>query len=130
VGESFQVAPLHPIHRDFYHDQVILDGSRVYLLDLDLFAMGDPALDVGNFIGHLSEYGLRKLGSADALAEQQREMIDRYVELAGEEVRPRIDTYSFLTLARHIYLSTLFADRTPFIECILSHCEQRIAEMT
>ena len=130
VQRSSHAAPLHPIHRDFYHDQVIIDGSRVYLLDLDLFAMGDPALDMGNFIGHLDEYALRKLGSADALAEQRKEIIDRYVQMAGEELRPRIHIYSLLTLARHVYISTLFADRTSFIERILSHCEERIAEMT
>jgi thiamine kinase-like enzyme len=129
IGESLHAAPMCPIHRDFYHDQVILDGSRLYLLDFDLFAMGDPALDVGNFIGHLTEYALRKLGSADALAEQENEMIARYVQLAGEEHRPRIHIYSFLTLARHIYISTLFADRLPFIEYILSYCEQRMAQM-
>jgi aminoglycoside phosphotransferase (APT) family kinase protein len=130
AGESHHAPPLHPIHRDFYHDQVIVDGARIYLLDLDLFAMGDPALDLGNFIGHLSEYGLRKFGSADALAGQQRKMIDRYLEMAGEEPRPRIHIHSFLTLARHVYISTRFADRTPFVERILSLCEERMAEIT
>jgi len=129
IGESLQAVPMCPVHRDFYHDQVIIDGSRIYLLDLDLFAMGDPALDVGNFIGHLIEYALRKLGSAEALAEHQKEMIDRYVDLAGEELRSRIYVYSSLTLARHICISTLFDDRTPFIESILTVCERRMAEI-
>ncbi|HEV8606238.1 MAG TPA: phosphotransferase [Tepidisphaeraceae bacterium] len=127
VGESLYAAPICPIHRDFYHDQVIVDGSRLYLLDLDLFAMGDPTLDVGNFIGHLIEYGLRKFGSADALAKQQEEMIGRYLELAGKEFEQGIGVYSSLTLTRHIYISTLFEDRTPLIEGILSVCEQRLA---
>ena len=34
------------IHRDFYPDQVLVDGARVYLLDLDLYSLGEPPLDV------------------------------------------------------------------------------------
>src|SRR5262249_29898228 len=29
-------------HRDFYADQVIVDGPRLYLLDFDLYCAGDP----------------------------------------------------------------------------------------
>ena len=39
------------IHRDFYADQVMVDGSRLYLLDFDLYCRGDPGLDIGNFRG-------------------------------------------------------------------------------
>ena len=60
------------IHRDFYSSQVIVErglqpastraggnGSgvnaalpgRLWLIDFDLYCQGDPALDVGNFIG-------------------------------------------------------------------------------
>ena len=41
------------VHRDFYHDQVIADGDVCRLVDLDLVAVGDPALDIGNFLAHL-----------------------------------------------------------------------------
>jgi hypothetical protein len=129
VGESIGAAPVCPIHRDFYHDQVVVDGSHLYLLDLDLFALGDPALDVGNFIGHLIEYGLRKPGSATALAGQQEQMTEHYVQLAGEPLRRRILIYSALTLARQIYISTLFDSRAPFTESILALCEGRLAEI-
>src|ERR1041384_6961558 len=48
------------IHRDFYPAQVLVDGPRICLLDFDLYCLGDPALDIGNFIGHLTELGLRQ----------------------------------------------------------------------
>src|SRR5207247_2135027 len=43
---------LRPIHRDFYADQILISGDRMYLLDWDLCCLGDPALDIGNFIAH------------------------------------------------------------------------------
>lgn len=42
-----------PIHRDLHPRQLILSGSRVWLLDWDLAAQGDPALDVGNLCAYL-----------------------------------------------------------------------------
>ena len=42
------------VHRDFHDGQVLVDESyAVGLLDFDLMAAGDPALDVANFICHL-----------------------------------------------------------------------------
>lgn len=41
------------VHRDFYDKQVLFDGRRTVLLDYDTLAAGDPALDYGNFVGHL-----------------------------------------------------------------------------
>jgi len=41
------------VHRDFYDKQVLFDGQRTVLLDYDTLAEGDPAIDHGNFVGHL-----------------------------------------------------------------------------
>ncbi|HET7475903.1 MAG TPA: aminoglycoside phosphotransferase family protein [Dermatophilaceae bacterium] len=45
-------APLRLVHRDLHPRQVIVDGDQTWLLDWDLAAAGDPALDVGNLLGH------------------------------------------------------------------------------
>ncbi|WNZ25850.1 aminoglycoside phosphotransferase family protein [Leptolyngbya sp. NK1-12] len=116
------------IHRDFYPDQVLVNGSRLYLLDFDLFAGGDPGLDIGNFNGHLIEQGLRLLGDPNALAAQQTRLTEEFVQLSGEETRHSIDVYTTLILVRHIYLSMQFPDRRPFTEMILEHCEQRFSQ--
>ncbi|MGH8004074.1 MAG: phosphotransferase family protein [Limisphaerales bacterium] len=42
-----------PVHRDFYDKQLLVGSNRVTLLDTDTLALGDPALDVGNFLAHL-----------------------------------------------------------------------------
>jgi len=46
-------------HRDFYDRQVLLDGSRSWLLDVDTACTGDPELDLGNFLAHLFLRGLQ-----------------------------------------------------------------------
>lgn len=114
------------IHRDFYADQVILDADRLYLIDFDLYCEGDPALDVGNFLGHVTEQSLRSLGDPDALADVEEAMEERFVELSGEKTRPAVRAYATLTLARHVHLSTLFPQRRPFTGSLLELCEERL----
>jgi hypothetical protein len=114
------------IHRDFYADQVIVDGPRLYLTDFDLYCEGDPGLDVGNFLGHLTEQSLRTRGDPQALADRERAMEERFVELSGEATRPAVRAYAALTLVRHIYLSTLFPDRRAFTEGLMDLCEKRL----
>ena len=115
-----------PIHRDFYSDQLIVDGERIYMLDFDMLCCGDPALDMGNFLGHVSELGLRRYGCDAALQEVENAIADRYCLLAGEYLRPVIDAYKTLTLVRHIYLSTQFLDRRHLTDQLLSLCERRL----
>lgn len=67
-----------PIHRDFYYSQVLFDGPRLVLIDFDLFALGDPAIDVANFIAHLHFLGLDRLGDLDALAAEAPAFIEAY----------------------------------------------------
>src|SRR6266511_2429986 len=122
------VPPPRPcgIHRDFYPAQVVVQGDRLFLLDFDLYCQGDPALDVGNFLGHVIELGLRIHGSADALRDREAALEERFVQLAGASTRPAIQAYTTLTLARHVYLSTRFTERTRHTEALLELCEQRL----
>lgn len=115
------------IHRDFYSAQVMVDGSRLYLLDFDLYCRGDPALDVGNFGGHLIEQSLRTFGHPDGLADREQALEERFIELSGEDTRMAIRAYTTLTLVRHIYLSTQVPGRSHFTEALLELCEQRLA---
>jgi hypothetical protein len=115
------------IHRDLYADQIVVDGPRLYLLDLDLYCAGDPALDIGNFAGHLIELGLRALGSPGALRACRATLEARYAALAGDAARPAIDAYTTLTLARHIAISRRIAERRPFTPALIELCERRLA---
>jgi len=55
VGERLHARESRPVlcHRDLHDKQILLDGDRGYLIDLDLVALGSPALDVGNILAHI-----------------------------------------------------------------------------
>jgi thiamine kinase-like enzyme len=126
LGSSLATPKACGIHRDFYSSQVIVDGARLWLIDFDCFCAGDPGLDVGNFIGHVTEQALREHGNAAALRDVERAMEDRFVELSGEQVRASVRAYTTLTLARHVYLSTQFPERIHTTERLLELCEQQL----
>ena len=114
------------IHRDFYADQVLVDGSRLYLVDFDLFCQGDPAVDAGNFLGHLTEQSLRVLGDPGALSECEAEFEEQFVELSGASTRAAVSAYATFTIARHVYLSTRFEERLSCTEPLLEIAEERL----
>ena len=114
------------VHRDFYHDQVIVGPERIWLLDLDLATEADPALDVGNFIAHIAEQSLRRFGSPDALAREEAAFVSGYLDAGGRATAMAIDAYKALSLARHIYLSTTFEERRPYTQALLNLCEQQL----
>lgn len=121
------LAPVAPrgIHRDFYPDQVLVGERGLFLVDLDLHCSGDPALDVGNFVAHLSEWALRRHGDERALADREQALTDRFLEIAGPERADAVRVWTDLTLARHVQISTRFADRRPFTPALLELCEAR-----
>ena len=126
LGASVPEPRVCGIHRDFYPAQVVVHEARIYLIDFDLYCLGDPALDLGNFIGHMKEQSLREAGDAHAWAKQERALEERFVELAGGQCRAAIAAYTTLTIARHIYLSTQFASRQAFTPALIEICEQRL----
>jgi thiamine kinase-like enzyme len=105
---------------------VIVDGSRFCLIDFDLYCEGDPGLDVGNFIAHITEQSLRTFGNPLALVDLERVMEERFVQLSGEATRTSVRAYTTLTLVRHVHLSTLFPERRSFTEDLLELCEERL----
>jgi glycosyltransferase involved in cell wall biosynthesis len=125
------------IHRDFYPAQVVVasescahsagpSGARLYLIDFDLYCLGDPALDVGNFLGHMTEQALRELGNARGMADREQALEERFLALAGETSRQAVRAYATLTLIRHIYLSDQSPERMPFSAALLALCEERL----
>ena len=115
------------IHRDFYPAHVLLDGERLWLIDLDLYCAGDPALDVGNFLAHMIEERLRREGSAEGLADAEGAFESRYAQLAGRRVLRAIRAYTTLSLVRHVYLSTQYSERQHTTEALIDVCERRLS---
>lgn len=126
LGEHLLPNPTTGIHRDCYADQVLVDGEQLYWLDLDLFCEGDPALDVGNFIAHLMEDGLRHHGDIDALRPHQDALLEAFLQ-DSPQVNERTPTgWTLLALARHIYLSTRFPERHHTTLPLLEYCEAQL----
>lgn len=115
------------IHRDFYSDQILIAGEEWTLIDLDLYTMGDPALDVGNFAGHLTELSLRTRGEPDALADRERCLFDSYRALRPDVAEGVLRDYATLTLVRHISISSTIPDRARTTGDLIDLCEQRLA---
>jgi Ser/Thr protein kinase RdoA (MazF antagonist) len=57
-----------PAHRDFYHDQILAGDHGLSVLDFDDAAMAEPALDIANFLGHLTLLALQHPDRADAVS--------------------------------------------------------------
>lgn len=124
---ALQAAPGTGIHRDFYPDQVLIDGERTWLLDLDLYTQGDPMIDVGNFLAHLDELGLRLHGRADALAPHGAAFLAGYGESRPLD-RPRAELLRLVSLARHINLSRIIPGRAHTTAALVRHCTAAMAK--
>jgi thiamine kinase-like enzyme len=107
---------------------VLVNNNRLYLLDFDLFCTGDRGLDIGNFLGHLTEQSQRILGNADALRDCEEALQETFLNLAGGQFRNSICAYKTLTMARHIYISTRLPERQAYTEHFLQLCEQRLGK--
>lgn len=65
------------VHRDFYNAQLLLTQRTATLVDLDTLAVGDPAIDLGNWIAHAYLDALR-LSATDRWPGLYRELIRAY----------------------------------------------------
>lgn len=126
LGTDLAGAATCGIHRDFYADQLLVDRDFLTIVDFDLYCDGDPALDAGNFLGHVTEQSLRLHGDPDALTPFERRFEDRFVALAGEQIRARVRAYQELTLVRHIFLSAQRPERHALTPRLLDLCESRL----
>jgi hypothetical protein len=134
LGDALPAAPVCPIHRDFYSDQVIVDehGAHLTLIDFDLFCHGDPAVDIGNFAAHITEQSLRLHGDPGRLRPLENALIARYIKRHTAEARPQltraIAIYAWLTLLRLIDISDALPERRRLTRPLLELCETRVPE--
>ena len=66
-----------PVHRDFYDAQVLVDGERLSMLDLDDAAMSEPAVDIANFAAHLDLMALRHPGHESGVMAARGRFLER-----------------------------------------------------
>jgi len=88
-----------PLHRDFHLRQLFYEKTgpekaRLWLIDWDLFAKGDAALDVGNFVVYLKTH--LKEGRRQAIAA----FLKAYAADASPQVLKRVFLYQAFTYLR------------------------------
>ena len=114
------------IHRDYYADQLLVgDDGWINVVDLDLYCRGDPAVDVGNFLGHVTEQSIRRWDEPGRLGAVEDAFRGRFLALAGAEHADAVAAYTDLTLARHIWLSTVIEGRGHTTDALVVLCEER-----
>ena len=126
LSQSIPDVPSVPTHRDFYPDQVLLAGDSLCIIDWDLLCLSHPALDMGNFCGHLLERAIRDPAARDTLRKRIDDFRAHYFNAGREADWQSIEAYATLTLVRHVFLCTQFADRSKFLPNILMECERRL----
>jgi aminoglycoside phosphotransferase (APT) family kinase protein len=95
-----------PSHRDFYDKQILVDGERSVLLDLDTACLAEPELDIGNFLAHLQ---LRELqGGLDGAGPLSVEFTRHYWEAGGAIDPERVEFYQACT---HLRLACVYLAR-------------------
>jgi len=70
-----------PLHRDFYDEQALVHEAGLAVIDFDDAAMGEPAVDVANFLAHLRLVALERSESRPTLEDVAAAFRRRYGEL-------------------------------------------------
>ncbi len=91
------------IHRDFYDQQVLVTlKDQICFIDLDDMAMGDPMLDIGNFIAHmyLMKHWQRRLEKLTRVRQRLLEAYCKRSKLSREITSVLERWYETVALAR------------------------------
>ncbi len=87
-------------HGDFYDEQVLVDGERVSILDLDRATLRDPAWDIGNFAAHLERAALLGPLSRDRAEALKARLFVGYRSAAALPDPGRIRLYTAIGLLK------------------------------
>ncbi len=114
------------LHRDLHPDHLLWTGARLYLIDFDLAAAGDAAVDVGNLVAHLIELGLRRHQDASRLQPVADAFVDAYLRDAADVTSAAVDAWTMAALVRLAALSIELPGRGHTTDALMTLCEQRL----
>lgn len=87
-----------PIHGDCHAERVLVMPDAIALLNLDHATVGDPALDLGNFMAHLERQCLYEAHPQSQLDLIQTQLLTGYRAVSDIDLEPRISVYTALGL--------------------------------
>lgn len=114
------------VHRDFHPDHLLWNGTRLHLIDFDLAAHGDAALDVGNLVAHLVELGLRRHGDEASLRPAIDAFVHAYLSDAPEVTAAAVEAWTVVALVRLAALSVDLPGRGHTTAALIDLCERRL----
>jgi aminoglycoside phosphotransferase (APT) family kinase protein len=115
------------IHRDFYHDQVMVAAEAAFLIDLDLAAIGDPAQDAGNFLAHLDELAIREPAIAENVRAAATAFRERLLDAPDLYSAARVAAFNAISLARLVAVSHRISSRRASTGRLLAAAEQMLS---
>jgi aminoglycoside phosphotransferase (APT) family kinase protein len=92
------------LHGDLHSKQIVIRDRQVALIDLDTACVGEPELDLGNFIGHLVRDGIGGRIPEDDVELCREELLSGYRQAGGEFDMRKLDVHvaaALLLLAPH-----------------------------
>jgi aminoglycoside phosphotransferase (APT) family kinase protein len=101
------------VHRDFQYNQVLLgreqDGPvpAVTVIDFDTLCHGDPAIDVGNFLGHLRWQGFLLAWPEEDVRQHVDAFLAGYHPRMPSDLAGRVDFHYRASLLRIACLASL-----------------------
>lgn len=129
-GEMIIASPTCGIHRDFYPAQVLGADRRTHLVDFDLYCHGPADLDAGNYIGHLWELSCRLPGDASLWRSVATQFTNCYCQDLSAVRRQQLGYWAWLTLARHVWISTRISSRHQTTATLLDKVLQMASRAT
>lgn len=87
------------LHGDFKGTQVLIDGDKLSVIDLDSACIGDPAVDVGNMMADLHREAA--LGGMAYPRDMAAVFLDEYISSSGRvDVAKRAPVFQVIALVR------------------------------
>ncbi len=68
------------VHGDFHPANVLVAGNKIWLIDFDQMANGDPSADVGRFLASLRILSLRNFGDISSLKGSGELFLEEYLK--------------------------------------------------
>jgi hypothetical protein len=104
---SFHAVPATHVHGDFHPDHVYVANNFVTVIDFERFCIGDPARDLGSFVGHMrtTAYSLEK--SIEFANQEIDAFLESYfggvTEEQGNAISARVAPYTALSSLEALY---------------------------
>ena len=115
--------PTALLHRDFYYSQVLIWKNDVTIIDIDLLAEGDPAIDVANFSAHMDYLGLEQQCDFSAYTAERRRFKEAYeaATTVNATFWQRVLFYEKATLFRLLRVVANRPEKVHLFDMLLPH---------